>query len=200
MPNNSWEKVLEARSKLEGWTFEDKSKYLYDLVLETKPEVVVEVGVWKGLSLASFCAASLDHPCKVFAVDPWSEAAMDENGYGKNLGERQWELDSIYNSFLRNFRHLELDANLRVMRETSWDGSFRFSNDSIDILHLDGAHTEWDSCRDVIAWTPRIKRGGYFIMDDANWETMKLVQELIQFKFDHLTYLENGKTRVYKKR
>jgi len=29
---------------------------------------------------------------------------------------------------------------------------------------------------------------------------MKLVQELIQFKFDHLTYLENGKTRVYKKR
>jgi hypothetical protein len=37
-------------------------------------------------------------------------------------------------------------------------------------------------------------------MDDANWETMQLVQELIKFKFDHVTYLENGKTRVYKKR
>jgi hypothetical protein len=90
MPNTTWEKVLEARSKLEGWTYEEKSRYMYDLVLQIKPEVVVEVGVWKGLSLASFCAASIDHPCKVFAVDPWSEAAMDENGYGKNLGERQW--------------------------------------------------------------------------------------------------------------
>jgi hypothetical protein len=42
---------------------------------------------------------------------------MSENGYSANLTEKQWELDSIYNNFLRNFRNLELDQNLRVYRE-----------------------------------------------------------------------------------
>ena len=199
MPDN-WDKVIAAREHLEGWTYEEKSRYLYDLVLQEKPNIVVEVGVWKGLSLASFCAASYTHQCAVFAVDPWSEDAMAENGYNQNLSEKQWQLDSIYNKFLRDFKNLDLDKNLTVYRQTSLEASARFPNGRVDILHLDGAHTEWDSCRDLVAWTPCIKSGGYFIMDDANWDTMKLVQELSKFKYDHVTYLENGKTRVYKKR
>lgn len=196
--SEAWEKVVQARKSIHGWTFEDKSKYMFDIVLDQKPSVVVEIGVWSGLSLASFCAASLIHTdCKVFAVDPWSEIAMSENGYNENLSERQFQLDGIYTQFLRNFAVLGLDKNLTVHRKTSWDGSFDFADESIDIIHLDGAHTEWDSTRDLIAWTPKLKVGGLFIMDDANWETMKLVQDLALKKYEHLTYLEGGKTRVF---
>lgn len=195
--NESWDKVIKARSFIPGWTFEEKSRYMFDIVLELKPSIVVEVGVWRGLSVASFCAASLVQECKVFAVDPWSKSAMSENGYNKCLTEEQDQLDLVYNQFVRDFKVLELDKNLTTIRKTSWEGSFDFADNSIDIFHLDGAHTEWDSTRDLIAWTPKIKVGGLFIMDDANWETMKLVQDLALKKYEHLTYLEGGKTRVF---
>lgn len=195
--NEHWDKVIKARSFIPGWTFEEKSKYMFDIVLELKPKVVVEVGVWRGLSIASFCAASLVHQCEVFAIDPWSKSAMSENGYNKCLTEEQDQLDLIHNQFVRDFKVLELDKNLTTIRKTSWDASSDFADNSIDIFHLDGAHTEWDSSRDLIAWTPKIRIGGLFIMDDANWETMKLVQDLALKKYEHLTYLEGGKTRVF---
>ena len=122
---------------------------------------------------------------------------MSENGYSVHLTEGQDQLDLIYHQFIRDFKVLGLDKNLTTMRKTSFDASFDFSDESIDIFHLDGAHTEWDSTRDLIAWTPKIKVGGLFIMDDANWETMKLVQELALKKYEHSTYLEGGKTRVF---
>ena len=195
--NEAWEKVIKARSFVPGWTFEEKSRYMFDIILQSKPSVVVEVGVWRGLSVASFCAASLIHKCKVFAIDPWSKCAMSENGYSVHLTEGQDQLDLIYHQFIRDFKVLGLDENLTTIRKTSFDASFDFADESIDIFHLDGAHTEWDSTRDLIAWTPKIKVGGLFIMDDANWETMKFVQELALKKYEHSTYLEGGKTRVF---
>ena len=195
--NEHWDKVIKARSFIPGWTFEEKSRYMFDIVLDLKPKVVVEVGVWRGLSVASFCAASLVQKCEVFAIDPWSKSAMSENGYNKCLTEEQDQLDLVYNQFVRDFKVLELDKNLTTIRKTSWDASSDFADSSIDIFHLDGAHTEWDSTRDLIAWTPKIRVGGLFIMDDANWETMKLVQDLALKKYEHLTYLEGGKTRVF---
>ena len=197
----AWQKVLEARKRLHGWTFEEKSRYLFDYVLQESPRCVVEIGVWKGLSLASFCAAAecLQNPPAIHAVDPWSEKAMDENGYGKMLCERQAELDRVHDEFISAFMELGLDANLKVHRMTSWDASFCFNDGEIDILHLDGAHTEWDSCRYTIVWTPKIKDGGLFVMDDANWDSMKIVQSLALKKFEHVGYLENLKTRIFKK-
>lgn len=198
--DEAWDKVLKVRKAIDGWTFEDKSRYMFDIVLESKPIVAVEVGVWRGLSIASFCAASLITGTKVWAIDPWSEQAIAENGYNHSLSERQVQLDAIADQFKRDFKVLGLDANMSVLRKTSWDASFDFKDDSIDILHLDGAHTEWDSSRDLIAWTPKIKTGGLFIMDDANWETMQLCQTLTLKKYEHVTYLENGKTRVFRKK
>ena len=191
------QKVVEARKSIHGWTFEDKSKYMFDVVLEKNPSIVAEVGVWSGLSIASFCAASLITKTKVFAIDPWCASAMSENGYNSSLGYNQDELDKVAINFESNFKNIGLDENMSIIRKTSFDASFDFKNESIDIFHLDGAHTEWDSMRDLIAWTPKIKVGGLFIMDDANWETMKLVQELALKKYEHSTYLEGGKTRVF---
>lgn len=198
--DEAWEKVLKVRKAIDGWTFEDKSRYMFDLVLESKPSVAVEVGVWRGLSIASFCAASLITGTKVWAIDPWSESAIAENGYNQSLGERQMQLDAIADQFKRDFKVLGLDPNMSVLRKTSWDASFDFADSSIDVIHLDGAHTEWDSSRDLIAWTSKIKNGGLFIMDDANWETMQLCQTLALKKYEHVTYLENGKTRVFRKK
>lgn len=197
---SAWNKVLEIRNSVHGWTYEDKSRYMFDVVLETKPSLVVEVGVWLGLSLSSFCAASLITKTKVVAIDPWSAVAMAENGYNANLGSSQEELDKIAIDFKENFKAKGLDENMSIIRKTSLDASFDFLDESVDILHLDGAHTEWDSSRDLIAWTPKIKTGGLFIMDDANWNEMQLCQTLALKKYEHVMYLENGKTRVFRKK
>jgi len=39
----------------------------------------------------------------------------------------------------------------------------------IDILHVDGNHSEEISFSDVLKWVPLVKKGGFIIFDDMAW-------------------------------
>lgn len=43
-----------------------------------------------------------------------------------------------------------------------------FMNESIDILHINGNHTEANALADVQMFLPKLKKGGYLWFDDVN--------------------------------
>jgi hypothetical protein len=43
--------------------------------------------------------------------------------------------------------------------------------EDIELLHIDGNHSETTSLIDVTKWVPQVKKGGIIIFDDVNWVT-----------------------------
>jgi len=73
---------------LPGWITAERGCELADAVLETKPRLCVELGVFGGRSLISQAFALRHLNCGVIAgVDPWrKEDALE----GENLANQQW--------------------------------------------------------------------------------------------------------------
>ena len=74
---------------------------------------------------------------------------------------------------------------------TSAQASKLFTDGLFDVIHLDGNHSEETSCMDVELWFSKLKKGGYWIMDDANWETTQKAINLLKEK--GLVEIENYK-------
>ena len=192
--------LLDAYKNLDGWCSEEKSKYLFDLTFNTKPNLIVEIGVYKGKSLSSFSAASLLlDDCKVIGIDSYDINDIILNQEIKKTFVTQEELTESKNIMLDTFNNLKLPVNL--IEKSSINAYFdeNFNNKKIDILHIDSSHTEEDSVIDTLLWMPRIRAGGFLIYDDANWESLKNAQKFALKKCKHITYLEDGKTRIFQK-
>lgn len=137
-------------------------------VLTLRPEVVVEIGVWKGHSVIPFGLA-----CRevgkgiVYAIDPWKASASADGQKGENF---EWwskvDHNAIYKVFIQNVNHWGLHGTINIRREKSDDVS---PPDKIDILHVDGNHSE-QAIRDVDRFARNVRIGGLCYMDDIDWD------------------------------
>jgi predicted O-methyltransferase YrrM len=50
----------------------------------------------------------------------------------------------------------------------------------MDMVHIDANHAEWPSTSDVVNWLPKLKVGGYLIMDDVNWDSTQTAVRFIE--------------------
>ncbi len=74
----------------------------------------------------------------------------------------------------------KLSEYCNVMRMSSLHALPLFADESIDILHIDGNHTEENALADVLMYLPKLKKGGYLWFDDVNWtSTHKAVEYLM---------------------
>ncbi len=187
-----------------GWCSENKAMEFVDLVLETKPKVYVEIGVYEG---ASFFPAAMALKFLgsgiAYAVDPWDTYECIRY-YDKIQDEAQWrwwasiDLDKAYGHFLRLLNTYHLEGCSRVLRKTSVEAAAEIGE--IDILHLDGDHSETMSLKDVQVYLPKVKSGGYIWLNDALWrERGDAVDFLLEF-CDVAKVIESANCVLFKKR
>jgi predicted O-methyltransferase YrrM len=187
MPCTDWlsyqNQVLSHQTKLEGWCTPEKARRMMDLIYEVKPEVCVEIGVFGGASIYPTASALkfLNHG-QVYAIDPWMNSYCLD-GYTQDNPNYQWwsrvDLDYIYLAFVNMLDYFQLSSYCTIMRMTGLIALDRFADESIDILHIDGNHTENIALGDVQMYLPKVKKGGYIWLDDANWPTTRLAQEFL---------------------
>ena len=187
----SWEiykkKVIRYQQKrIPGWCCREKASKMMNLIYETKPMVCVEIGIFSGASAYPTAAAlSFQKKGIIHAIDPWSKEECLK-GYNQNDANACWwkevNFEHVYDKFNRILIRKRLLPFCHVMRMTSQKASIYFENESIDILHIDGNHSEEVSFADVKMFLPKVKKGGYIWFDDANWATTKKsVHYLMQF-------------------
>ena len=163
------QQALEFKSQLTGWCSERKACILIDLILKSKAKKIVEIGVYGGQSLVPMaCALKALGQGVVYGIDPWDNVAALErvmNADNKNY----WAtvpLSQIMQDLIQKIPEFNLENQIVLIKNTSAETP---PIEEIDILHIDGNHSEVTSFPDVLKWVPLVKSGGYIIFDDMTW-------------------------------
>ncbi len=160
--------VMPRFDSIEGWCSPFKASFLMDLVAVSNATTIVEIGVWGGKSLIPMAlSAKFKGSGVVYGIDPWSTADSEEGQEGEH---KEWwstvDHETIYQQFLRQVFQYQVNQHVVVIRESSKSAPLI---ENIDILHIDGNHSDKASMEDVLKWVPCVKKGGMIIFDDTTW-------------------------------
>ncbi len=161
--------AFEIMKGLEGWCAEDKASILIDLIMKMKPNTIVEIGVFGGKSLVPMaCALKANQNGVIYGIDPWDPAASLEAVLNQD-NRHYWSIvdhRGIMQGLIQKIEQLDLVDQVELIESTSENAPLIFD---IDILHIDGNHSEKTSFFDVTKWVPLVRKGGWIILDDMKW-------------------------------
>ncbi len=140
---------------LGAWT--DNLHFAYDLMAAKQPRQLVELGTDRGESYFAFCQAAAENETatRCFAVDTWRgdshSGAYDET------------------TFAEVARHNRAHyADFSTLLRADFDAArARFETASVDLLHIDGLHTEAAVRHDFETWLPKVAPGGIILFHDV---------------------------------
>ncbi len=162
--------------QLEGWCTEYKASLLMDIIFSIQPEVVVEVGVFGGKSLIPMALALKENARgTLYGIDPWkaSDSVIGMEGEDRDFwGKVNYE--GILKDLLRKINKWKLKDQIEIMRTTSEEA---YIDLPIDVIHIDGNHSEESALFDVQKWVPQVRSGGIIIFDDLDWQTTQAAQQ-----------------------
>ena len=198
------ERVAKVLPSLDGWCTLEKALNFIDLVFEVKPKICVEIGVFAGASVFPVASALkvLDQGV-IIAIDPWEkvECIKDYDPIEDEADLKWWrklDMDSIYNSYIYMLKSFNLEKYCVTFKTTAAKAASKI--DTIDILYIDGNHSELGSVQDVLFYLPKVKQGGYIWMNDTLWEKRQEAVDLLLAACDVVKLIDNGNCILFKKR
>lgn len=189
-----------------GWCTREKATAMAKSILDRRPHICVEIGVYGGKSLIP-CAMALAELSAghILGIDPWMPDAAAE-GESEKANEDWWRfrsaLDQAEAQARNSIVHFGLEHVCNVVKDRGERVVQRFADGSVDFIHIDGNHTELASVRDVTGWLPKMSKGGLIWFDDINWETTKRAIAMLDEACDVVQDLNVGTVscRLYKVR
>ena len=198
------QKVSETIVTLYGWCTKEKALQFVDLVLEVKPEVCVEIGVFGGRSLVPVASAlKFLNRGIVIGVDPWSqEEIIPYFDPVRDKAHIEWwskvNMDHIYYTYLGTLSQLQLEEFVITLRTPSHLAAAVIGE--IDILYLDGNHNEKISKQDVELYLPKVRSGGYIWLNDSLWIDLQPAVDLLFEACDFVKLIDGGNCILFRKR
>ena len=178
-----WTEINTIIPTLEGWCTTEKAKRMAEWVLDHQVQKCVEIGVFAGRSLIAVALAlkHLNRGGEIHGIDPWSvPAALEGKNHTDN--DKWWgkiDFEHFYFYTLNKIKEYHLHPYTVIIRSKSIDAAKNYLLSSLDLVHIDGNHSEETSVLDVKLWCPKIKSGGALIFDDCDWETTKKAQQIV---------------------
>jgi predicted O-methyltransferase YrrM len=164
--------VSESQRLLHGWCSDEKAAFIAALLSEYKPEICVEIGVFGGRSLIPAAAAlKANNRGVIFGIETWNNQVATE--YATNDVNDAWwskvDFKLVKSDLMRFILDHDLVDVVKFVELPSSKANGAFFE--IDYLHIDGAHSVFNAAEDVVLYARNVKKGGFVIMDDANWKT-----------------------------
>jgi Methyltransferase domain len=127
------------------------------LIRAAAPELLVELGTLTGVSYSAFCHAVLEAglPTLCQAVGTWCG--------DRQAGETN---DEVYEDF-RRFHDRHYDKFSTLLQRT-FDTLERFSDGSIDLLHIAGPQIHLSARHDFESWLPKLSKRGIVLLHATN--------------------------------
>lgn len=158
---------------LPGWCSPKKAGKLIRFILSEQASCCVELGVFGGSSLIPQALALRALGAgRIIGIDPYSTAEALKTPPKEDPNSRWWaqlDLDKIKRELLDRLDKLGLAEFASVRQQTSDAAAIDFAEGSIDLLHIDGNHSEEQALRDADTWLPKLRPGGILFFDDISW-------------------------------
>lgn len=166
--------ISRSVSPLQGWCTVEKALAMADLIITKEPQIVVEIGVFGGRSLIPQALALKDNGKGIiYGIDPWRTSdALDGS---LSAEDRKWwtenvDLHGIHAGCMQAIWNAGVEKQCIIIRSASQFVPRLFAG-GIDVLHVDGCHSEESSVRDLKHYLPQMKFGSYVWFDDSSWPT-----------------------------
>jgi len=183
--------VQENLKSIEGWCSLEKATKLINCIADIKPDLCVEIGVFGGSSFIPQALAIKENgKGEIVGIDPWSnESALEEMQDKANV---DWwsklDIDYVYRHFLANLEKFDIKGVSKIIKDKAENVYNQFEDGSIDLLHIDGNHSEPLAYKDATLYLSKVKIGGYIFFDDIHWSevdshvtTRKAINFLLQY-------------------
>lgn len=162
------EDIKQLLPGLHGWCDRPKATTLVNMILATKPEVVVEFGIWGGRSFFPMALAlkQLGHG-KIIGVDPWKVEASVE-GQTTDPDRKHWQETNhevVYQHFMHTLTRLGLEPYCEIHRCKSEEIELP---GNVGLFHLDQNHGE-QAFNEMVRCAPKIAPYGFVVLDDLSW-------------------------------
>lgn len=153
---------------VDGWLTVDEAIALYELARSLPHERprAVEIGCWQGKS--SICLArglQGKFEPRLYCIDPF-----DASGDTASADTYQDAAQALGGTLRRQFEQNVAAAGVRdvvaVAPGFSHERAPEF-HEPIDLLFVDGDHSEAAVRRDVADWAPKVRPGGYLVLHDV---------------------------------
>jgi predicted O-methyltransferase YrrM len=169
--------------QLAGWCSLRKALWLAELVSSSNAIRICEIGVYGGRSLLPMAiAARRRQDAVAYAVEPWSNSVAVACATNKENDQwwRRVDLKAIKDRFLSAVMAYNLTGIVKTIELSSNEARVAFLVDPsnrFDILHIDGSHAEAQALADVVDWLPLVAPGGIIVLDDIDWDTVKMARD-----------------------
>lgn len=151
---------------IQGW-FNFQDAYRDAVKAANDHSVLVELGCWKGRS-GSFLLVELlnaDKTPKVYFIDHWGGSNEPDH-------KADPELDKVFDLFFANVSKSKY-PNATIMRMDTKTAADLFDDNSVDFVWVDAGHEYQEVMDDLMAWWPKLKRGGVIGGDDLMMDGVK---------------------------
>lgn len=131
----------------QGW-FSDEDINVYRQMYAQVPigGQTAEIGVYRGRSLASVADIIRERNLRVWAVDTFNEYVGDK--------------DDIYSGFMAACKRFEIQDRVTVVASESAVASSMLENHSLDLVFIDGDHSQDAVNADIGTWEPKVREDG----------------------------------------
>lgn len=152
---------------------------LADLIIAHDLNRVVEIGVYRGRLLLPLARLlTFIRRGEAIGIDPYSaSAAVQHDEHRRPIDLIAWahsvDWETLYEELLSCVDRWKLGDRCRILRRSSQDAGDAFGRASIDLLHVDGNHDCEAVARDVELFLPKVRPGGFVVLDDASWPSVR---------------------------
>jgi len=160
------------------------------LIRSERLRTSLDIGVYRGRSLMPQAVAHRDYTGGMaYGVDPYSNVeAMQQDNEALREKIREFiertDFERMYGEVLALRDRLRLAEHCRIVRKTSEEAAADFEEQGVrfGLIHVDGNHDTAKVLRDVELYWPLLARGGFFVMDDVSWASVKPAVDAVASK------------------
>jgi len=166
--------VLEIQQQVDGWCSTELANQLMDLVYETRPSLVVEIGTLGGSTTFPIVwSLQFLNYGTIYAIDAWDpdiclEGLEKSDPLRLNWVSSNIDLEREYRYFLDWTTQMNLKKFCIPLRLRSDHAVHLFLDNSIDLLYIDGTFSSEGSLKDVRLYFPKVAPGGYIYLNNAH--------------------------------